>query len=203
MTVALAVGAFPEGPSHAASCADGLVCEDGLDAFLRRIEGRALVLAELTTRDREEALDLVQESMLRFVRRYALRPPGEWAPLFHRVLTHLLIDWTRRQRVRAAVRAVFGGDRRCTEETPEDFAARLQSGEGGPEQAAQAAELSRHLLAALAGLPLRQRQVFLLRVWEGLPVETTARALAIGEGSVKTHLSRALARLREKLDDHL
>ncbi len=203
MSLALAVGEFPEASRCAASHTDDLAREDGLDAFLRRIEGRALVLAELTTRDRDEALDLVQESMLRFVRRYATRPPGEWAPLFHRVLTHQLIDWTRRQRVRAAVRAVFGGDRRLTEETPEDSVATLRSSEGGPEQAAESAELSRHLLAALAALPLRQRQVFLLRVWEGLPVEATARALAIGEGSVKTHLSRALARLREQLDDHL
>jgi len=35
-----------------------------LDGFLRDVERRALVIAELATRDREEALDLVQDTML-------------------------------------------------------------------------------------------------------------------------------------------
>jgi RNA polymerase sigma-70 factor (ECF subfamily) len=195
MPIALAVGDLPPEAARADAIAGPRAATDGLEAFLRRSEGRALLIAELTTRDREEALDLVQEAMLRFVRRYAGCPPGEWPALFHRVLTHALIDWTRRQRVRAAFRALFGAR---DEEEARDWP--LTVPEPGPEAAASAAELSERLFRALAALPLRQRQVFLLRVWEGLPVEATARALGIGEGSVKTHLSRALARIKEALD---
>ena len=61
-------------------------------------------------------------------------------------------------------------------------------------------EFSRALEGALERLSLRQRQVFLLRAWEGLDVGETSKALGIGRGSVKTHYSRARSALRESLE---
>jgi RNA polymerase sigma factor (sigma-70 family) len=56
-------------------------------------------------------------------------------------------------------------------------------------------------MAALAQLPDRQREVLVLRFYGDLSVAQTAAATGASEGTVKSHTSRALARMRELLAD--
>ena len=53
-------------------------------------------------------------------------------------------------------------------------------------------------MAALLGLPERQRQVIALRVFLDLDTAATGRALGIAPGTVSAHLARAIAALREQ-----
>lgn len=171
-----------------------------LDRFLRGIERRALRIAELSTRDREDALELVQDAMLAFARSYADKPEAEWAPLFHRVLDSRILDHHRRGQVRRRWRVWFG--RSADEEAGEDPLEQVADPtEPGPLLRLADGETRAALDGALRALPLRQRQCFLLRVWEGLDVAQTAAAMGCSEGSVKTHLSRALNALRPRLED--
>ena len=55
------------------------------------------------------------------------------------------------------------------------------------------------LLRALRRLPARQREVIVLRVFLDLDIETTARTLGIAPGTVRAHLSRAIAGLRNEI----
>jgi RNA polymerase sigma-70 factor (sigma-E family) len=55
------------------------------------------------------------------------------------------------------------------------------------------------LLAALRGLPQRQREVIALRVFLDLDTRTTAKVLGIAPGTVTAHLSRAVTTLRDHL----
>jgi RNA polymerase sigma-70 factor (ECF subfamily) len=167
-----------------------------LDAFLAGVERRALRMAEFATRDREEALDIVQDSMLRFVGRYRDRASSEWAPLFYRVLENRIFDWHRRRRVRWWLQ-LFGGE----DDEADPAAAQPANAASDPLHALQRGNSMDRLQRAVQSLPLRQQQVFLLRVWEGLDVVATARAVGVSKGSVKTHLSRALARLRHELGE--
>jgi RNA polymerase sigma-70 factor (ECF subfamily) len=70
-----------------------------------------------------------------------------------------------------------------------------------PEREALAAELRTRLMQALNGLPARQRAVFVLRHYEDYPLGRIAQELGLSEGTVKSHLSRALGKLREDLKD--
>ncbi|WTW95314.1 SigE family RNA polymerase sigma factor [Streptomycetaceae bacterium NBC_01309] len=59
------------------------------------------------------------------------------------------------------------------------------------------------ILDALAQLAPKARAVVVLRYWEDLSIETTAELLGCSEGNVKSQSSRALARLRELLPEHM
>lgn len=171
---------------------------DTLDKFLAGVERRALRMAEFATREREDALDLVQDAMLQFVRSYRDRPAPEWAPLFYRVLENRILDWHRTRRARGRWWVRLLPNDTDDDDPLEAFPARDSD---GPLHALQRERSMSRLESALEALPLRQQQVFLLRIWEGLDVADTARAMGVGEGSVKTHLSRALTRLRSELGE--
>jgi RNA polymerase sigma-70 factor (ECF subfamily) len=169
-----------------------------LDAFLAGIERRAYRMAYVATRHREDALDLVQDAMFALVRQYAQRPEAEWAPLFHTILHSRITDWARRRKVRNFWQRLTG-----TRDDAEDPMERVRDDSGVEPDRRMAGDAAMVALeTAMQTLPLRQRQAFLLRVWEGLDVEQTARAMRCTAGSVKTHYSRAVHALREHLEEH-
>lgn len=179
--------------------ANDLDLQAALERFLRDVERRALRMAELACGNRDNALDLVQDAMFGFVRHYSAKPPDDWAPLFYRVLDSRLNDWHRRQRVRG--RWIFSFARDDDEDLLDPLEAIADAAEPGPFGRLADGEASAVLETALRELPLRQRQAFLLRIWEGLDVAATATAMRCSDGSVKTHLSRALIRLRRRLGE--
>ncbi len=167
-----------------------------LDHFLRSVERRAFKIARLRTSDTEEALDIVQDVMMAFVRRYRSKPETEWPPLFFRALDNRITDWYRRRAVRRRWMG-FLGKRDDDEVDPIEQAPELKQPD--PFQTVDEQEFGTALDRALQDLPERQRQAFLLRSWQGLSTAETAQAMACSEGSVKTHLSRAHHALRDKL----
>ncbi len=173
-------------------------CSRAIERFLRTVERRAVRMAELATRQREDAIELVQDAMFGFARHYAGHAADEWSPLFWRVLDSRIHDWHRRQRVRGRWLAWFERD----DDEDDAIGAAPDPAEPGPLARLADGEATAALETALQALPLRQRQAFLLRMWEGLDVAATATAMRCSEGSVKTHLSRALANLRTRLEAH-
>jgi RNA polymerase sigma-70 factor, ECF subfamily len=179
---------------------DALDSGAAIEAFLREVETRAFRIALLSIRDRDDALDIVQDSMIRLVRRYARRPREEWRPLFYRILQNRIRDMQRRRIVRNRVLSLFGGVASEDELDPL-LAAPAPAGET-PLAQVVASDAMQALETALATLPARQREAFVLRSLEGLDVAQTAEAMGCTEGSVKTHYSRAVHKLRELLEEH-
>lgn len=171
-----------------------------LDRFLAQVQGRAYRIAQIATNNPDDALDLVQDAMFKLVEKYAARGEEEWAPLFYSILQSRINDWHRRSSVRNRFRSWLGMGKDDEAEDPlEQIPDEAQR---SPEQHVQMGASMDKLQSALQALPLRQQQVFLLRVWEGLDVRETALAMACAEGSVKTHYSRAIHTLREQLGEH-
>lgn len=172
--------------------------DESLDTFLAGVQARALAMARFATGDVDEALDLVQDAMMAFVRRYRDKPPQQRRPLFYRTLDNRIMDW-RRWRGRRG-RWLFRWHRAAEDTADGPDPVTVSPRSAAPDGVAQGEQFGRALDGALRRLPDRQRQVFLLRAWEGLSVEETAAALGIGSGSVKTHYFRALASLRRALE---
>jgi RNA polymerase sigma-70 factor (ECF subfamily) len=169
-----------------------------LERFLAGVERRAYRMARIATANSDDALDIVQDAMLKLVEKYPDRSEAELGPLFHCILQSRIRDWYRRSSVRNRLRSWLGS------EDDEEDALQLVADPAGrsPDEILEARGGIEALDAALHSLPLRQQQVFLLRAWEGLDVRDTAKAMNCAEGSVKTHYSRALATLRVKLGEH-
>lgn len=166
-----------------------------LDEFLAGIERRAFRLAELSLGHREDALDAVQEAMIKLVR-YRQRPAVEWSPLFWSILRRQLTDRHRRNAVKLRILAFFGR----TESGDEDRLEQFPDPHEDPLARHADAVVWQALGRALRALPRRQREAFLLRELQGLDVAETAAAMGCSQGSVKTHRSRALSALRKQLE---
>ena len=172
-----------------------------LDRFLVSIERRAFRMAQVALRDADDAMDVVQDAMLKLARHYAGKPSSEWPPLFFRILQNAIRDLQRRRTVR---RRLLSWWPRTAEDGGEDAPDPLdQVADQAPlpgdvlvqDQAMQRLEV------ALRELPARQREAFMLRNFEGLDVAGTAIAMGCTEGSVKTHYSRAVHALRDALGE--
>jgi RNA polymerase sigma-70 factor (ECF subfamily) len=170
-----------------------------IEAFLASVERRAWRVAEIALHDPDEALDAVQDAMLRLVRHYSAKPAGEWAPLFWGILRRRITDLQRRRTVRNRILVWTG---RATNDDGEELPA-WEAPDQGPDPSRALASRQAHaaMSKAIRALPRRQQQAFMLRVLEGLDVADTAKAMGCSAGSVKTHLSRAMDALRTQLEE--
>ncbi len=159
-------------------------------------------MAHLATGDQDEALDIVQDSMVKLVQKYADRQESEWGPLFHTILQSRIKDWHRRNWVRTRWRVWFASSTQGEESEGEDSIQQLPDTlTADPSEQTERTQAMAVLEQSLRTLPLRQQQAFLLRAWEGFDVAETAQAMGCSEGSVKTHYSRAVHSLRTHLKE--
>lgn len=163
-----------------------------LETFLRGVSTRAFRIARLSLHDDADALDAVQEAMIKLARHYATRPAEQWPPLFYAILRNCVHDEQRARRSRGSLLTWF---RQLTGEGDARDPAVAEPATQ-PAQEAESEQRLRLLESAIATLPPRQREAFLLRNVEELDVSETATAMGCSESSVKTHYSRAIHALR-------
>jgi len=160
------------------------------EEIVHRYQQVAFRTAYVITGSAADAEDAAQEGFVKAYRALAtFRPGAEPRPWLLRIVAN-----EARNRVRST------GRRQALE-------LRLAEGyrPGGaapsPEAAAVAAEDRRRLLSMVNALSEEDRMVIASRYFLELSGEETAEALGIPEGTVKSRLSRALARLRERVGE--
>ncbi len=157
---------------------------------------RAIAMAAGILGSREEAQDLVQESCLKAYRALDTFVPGRpFFPWFYRILRNACIQQLRRRKVRRA----------------SSLSRRQEDDEPAPELADAAAPRPEELVArdershlvgqALTKLPAGDREILMLKHFDGLTYKEIAAALSIPVGTVMSRISTARKRLRKLLPD--
>jgi RNA polymerase sigma-70 factor, ECF subfamily len=155
---------------------------DDFREFYEASYGRTLAMVAALVGGRAEAEDVTQEAFARALSRWTLlrsyERPDAWV---RKVALRLAIDTGRRQRRRLATVIRLAGLRQPADSEPADD---LQFSPLG---------------AALAELPLRERQVLVLHYLADLPVDMIAQELSLPPGTVKTRLGAGRRHLEERL----
>lgn len=161
--------------------------------------------------NRAEAEEAVQDALARACESIAdLRDPAAAPAWFLRIVTTQCLRTLRRRRLK---RRLFGWlpasrDSQPTDVAPstphtEDIAERMHAGpDAAPVDALVDREELQALFARLDKLSPQQRTALVLRYGHDLAVGEIAEHLGVELATVKTHLVRGLARLRDLLEDH-
>ena len=162
----------------------GSLLNISIEQFLAQVEKKAYRMAEIATQNQSDALDIVQDAMIKLVEKYAHKPAEEWRPLFYRILQSRITDYFRRRQLQQKIffwKSTYHDDERDDQITQ-------ASDHVSPERELSGKRNIELVINGLKQLPHRQQQCFMLRSWEGLSVKETAAAMGCSEGSVKNSL---------------
>lgn len=155
--------------------------EAAFGQFAERVMPRLLRTAWLLTGDPNRAEDAVQESLVRLFGVWPRVRLDEPEAYCHRILRNLVVSTWRKDRRLVLVEDVRDDvdERRATD----DAGTRLD------------------LVRALQELPVREREVVVLRHYADLSERAVAELLGVSVGTVKSSSSRGLERLRSLISD--
>lgn len=144
--------------------------------------------------NREDAMDVAQDALIRLVtsldRFDVTRPLKPWVIT---IVRHLVIDLSRRRRVRRAD---------SLEALLAEGGSEPRDGSVSPEQSAEHEEVRRRVARAVSHLPPLHREVIVLRDYQDLSYDEMARILGIPRGTVMSRLHRARSLLRDGLSEY-
>ena len=165
-----------------------------IEQFLQSVEKKAFRIALMATKREDEALDILQNTMMKLVEKYADRSEQELKPLFYTILQNQIKNWYRKE---AQISKWFFWQKSAYDDDEAEESIQVQGvDDQTPELDLSNQKLSEQLVSVLESLPVKQQQCFLLRSWEGLSVKETAEIMQCSEGTVKTHMSRASQKLQ-------
>lgn len=187
-------------PAVMVSSAQKLFTIDEFDALVTEHQRVVYRVLMSMLRDPEAAATLTQDCFVRaFEKRQSFRGEAKVSTWLLRIAMNLARDHIR-DRKQTFWRKIFASS---GAEEHETAAATLPSTQPNAERELLAREQAQEVWRIASKLSLKQREVFTLRFAEDMELEEIAEVLAMRLGTVKTHLSRALAIVRQELKGDL
>jgi len=161
--------------------------------------------------NRAEAEEAVQEALARACESIAdLRDPAAAPAWFLRIVTTMCLRTLRRRRLRRRLFGWWPGKDGEADPAPvsadtgnDDIAERMHGTATAPaREALEDHEALGAMMGRLDQLSPQQRTALVLRYGHDLPVAQVAELIGVEVATVKTHLVRGLARLRDLMEEH-
>lgn len=136
----------------------------------------------------DDASDLLQETFVRALRHESFDAVVDRPAFLQRIAINLSLDFARRRRSQTSYLQYV------------DYFIDAPSTDATPEEALEHSRRSLRLAAAIAALPPRCREVFVMGVFEEIPMSEVARRLGISDRMARKHMANALRLCRAALD---
>lgn len=176
--------------------------EPSFRQFMAQHEKKAYFLAYQLTGNYHDAVELSQEA---FTRAYFAIKDFKAKSSLYTWLCRILINLCLRHNENRSrdPKLFFTNDKREAMQNPdavsEEITSGLETKQSNPAKLLLDKELQLQIDKAIQALSRHQRIVFVLRQVEGLSIEETALAMGCSPGTVKSHLYRAVRKLRKLL----
>ncbi len=168
------------------------------DTLFTRYQKRTFRLVQRFVPNHEDALDITQDAFIRAYQGLSnFKSQCQFYSWLYRITVNLCIDFLRKKS-RSEVMVYESED---SDELPMANFPDLRS--VSPAKAAENKELRTQIRKAIRQLPPKQRQIFILRHWDGLSLKDIATVVGRSDGTVKAHLFHAHRNLRKHLQPYL
>jgi RNA polymerase sigma-70 factor (ECF subfamily) len=172
------------------------------EQLVRRYQKKVYSLAyQMSFGDREEALDLTQESFLRVFRSIKrFRGDSSFHTWLYRIVVNACMDARRRRGRWSKVffsRRTNENGQTNPDKDIEDSA--MADDKSDPLSAVSSEQLKRDIKKALSALSKKQQIIFQLKVFQEMSIPEIAQTMGLAEGTVKSHLFRATQSVRNLL----
>jgi len=171
--------------------------------LVERYQKKVYAVAFGMVKDREEAMDVVQEAFVKVHRSLdSFKADATFYTWLYRITVNVCIDVIRRRGAMRSDSVEF--DERIGHDLAEANLGAVSSQLGSnPEKTVLQREVGEKIQAALEQIPEKHRAILLLRELDGLSYEELAQVLDIPKGTVMSRLFHARAKVQKLLSESL
>lgn len=167
------------------------------EKLVKRFEGRVYNLGLRLTGNPTDAMDLMQEVFIGVYRNlHRFRGDAKFSSWLFRIAHNKAVDMNRRKRL------LTTKSKTANQDEDDIFETIPGASQDEPDQRLKDSQLNRRILAMLTRLPIEQRLVVELKIFQSLTFDEIAVMQEISENTAKTRFYTALKKLKDIAEEH-